>query len=41
MGHVVYGATLAFLLNRLDPGESITPAVPAETRQMASQGAAS
>lgn len=41
VGHVVYGATLAFLLNRLDPGESIAPAVPAETRQMVSQGAAS
>ncbi|MFI7451883.1 DUF6789 family protein [Nonomuraea sp. NPDC049714] len=37
-GHVVYGATLAFLLNRLDPGR----AIPAEASpQMASQGVAS
>ncbi len=37
VGHVVYGATLAFLLNRLDPGRAVTRADP----QMASQGVAS
>jgi hypothetical protein len=42
-GHVVYGATLAFLLNRLDPGKAVTPAGidAGRSRQMVSQGAAS